>query len=323
MTCIDETSRECEIKEQVAQTSLVDIHRQVLSRLLRQQAVPLPSASVPLSQEQSIEALQRRLKNLKRKRLHLVSELERNKMSLTTLSEELGDESQSRSRYVRSEYKDNIESTMTSIDFAQRMHELRNKRRIASSHRIAGISVISCPDSLGIRMDICVHGVYVNRHYLFFQLMNRNKILRLVQHTVPQGCISEDRAIPFDDSLTTLRQFIGEVYDKCYFNAIRKDASDYLNSNESVTDLVCSNSLDSIAFILKGMHVQLEFSNLSALPTRVKVSMPKPNPPMSGQDIVSEEEEDDDDLLNTIRNAFCNNGVREAIIKVIEELDFK
>jgi hypothetical protein len=171
-------------------------------------------------------------------------------------------------------------------------------------------------------MDICVRGVYVNRHYLFFQLeQDNNKILRLVQHTVPQGCISEDRTIPFDDSLTNLRQFIGEVYDKCYFHAIRNDASDLFNSNDSVMDLVCSKSLDSIAFILKGMQVQLEYSNLSALPTRVKVSRQKPNPPISGQDIVSEEEEDDDDLLETIKNAFCNNGSREAIEKVMDELD--
>ncbi len=41
---------------------------------------------------------------------------------------------------------------------------------------------------------------------------------------------------------------------------------------------------------------------------------------MSGQDIVSDED-DDDDLLDTIKNAFCNNGTREAIQQVMEELD--
>jgi hypothetical protein len=313
---LDETLKECAVEGQNTHPSILDIHRRVLSRILGQSSQP-----VPLPNEQSIDSLRRRLNNLKRKRLYLVSELERNKLKLTTVSEELSDESRIRRCHDCGNDNNDDDDDEFSLEFAHRMHALRTRRRIAGSHRIAGISVVPCPDSslLAIRMDICVNGSYVNRHYLFFQ-HDANQKLRLVQHTLPQGCSTVDRTIQFDNSMANLRRFIGDIYDACYCHAVRQDACDFLLSHGNVSDLKCSNSLDLIVFSINGCHVQLKFSNLSALPTHVKVSRSNPNP-QSRHDIVSEDEEDD--LLNICKDAFRNYGIRDAIKKVMDELESK
>ena len=321
---LDEPSKECAVEEQYTQPSILDIHRRVLSRIFEPSLQP-----VPLPNQQSIEFLQHRLNNLKRKRLYLVSELERNKLTLTTVSEELNNESRTRrchdcgnnnnNNNDDDNHRHNNDDDELSLEFGKRMHALRTQRCIAGLHRIAGISVLPCPDEslLGIRMDICVNGSYVNRHYLFFQ-HHVDQILTLVKHTLPQGCITADRTVQLDNSMVNLRQFIGDIYDACYCHAVRQDACDFLKRSGTVLDLNCSDSLDSIHFSIRGCHVQLNYSNLSALPTHAKVSWLNPNP-QSRHDVVSEDEADD--LLDICENAFRNYGIRDAIEKVMDELE--
>jgi len=267
--------------------SIVDIHQQVLARIKPQR--PRSNAD-----ETSIETLQYRLNILKRKRVSLESELERDRVSLTTVSEELlhnhnNDEQQSVSKHPR---HTNLNDYF--IVAEQRM-ALRTKRRIAGSHRLAGISVVPCEnDVLGIRLDICVTGRYVNRHYLFFQQhLEQRKVeeqskgekeaaedeevhdnaqeepgeqhdgqsrqLKLVQHTLPQGLLASLDGRSLDLSFDTLQRYIGDAYDACYNHAVRQDAVDFLKSQGDcgIRNVECSNSLDCIVFQLQCGDTQL------------------------------------------------------------------
>ena len=340
--------------EEQQQTSLVDIHRQVLSRIV---------SFAPNSNESSVASLQHRLDTLKRKRLYLESELARKRVSLTNVSEELlHTHKNQRTRDCRG-------SNDHEFVVAERRMALRIKRRIAASHRLAGISVVPRAHDanvLGIRLDICVAGTYVNRHYLFFQQQEargqeekdkeghkdiekeeqdkqdeettrpqeeqkrQSRHFKLVQHTLPQGVlfVIEDRTVEL--SLDALQHYIGNVYDACYSHAVRQDVVDCVKSQAEAgaTEVDCNNALDCISFQLQcgdeNVRVVLHYTDsFSSLPTNVKVTRVAPasqpvNPATDSDNVVEvvSSEDEDDTILNTARTAFRTCSFREALKKI-------
>ena len=103
---------------------------------------------------------------------------------------------------------------------AEHMHTVRNQRRIAAAHRLAGVSAlplgskIDDDNVLGVRIDVCKGGSFIARYHVFFDIVmilddesnsffgrgeasdgNDSKqcfrtVFRLAQHTLPTPGVS-------------------------------------------------------------------------------------------------------------------------------------
>jgi hypothetical protein len=165
------------------------------------------------------------------------------------------------------------------LPLAQRMHSLRKRRRIVGSHRIAGISIIPCPDTnvLGIRLDIAIEGRYVAKHFLFLDIVSTVSwddesggcdtdetashalYLRLVQHTLPPGVtlptfiqrhfggtmLLLPEHVLTKSAMAIVRTMVGDIYDACYAYAIRRQGVDFLKkytaNDDATKDFVVQN----------------------------------------------------------------------------------
>jgi len=294
----DQISREVkDAKDQsLKDESLVSIHAMAIQRLLQPSMNPSSSNVDPGSNQDRIPFLEKKLSQLKNRRISLFAQLEqaRSASEQPTVLDELSrirrgnntrplEKSSGDKRTVDPSVGFDIQSNL-----AERMYSLRKRRRIIGSHRIAGISILPCPDSnvLGIRLDICVQGVYVAQHHLFFDVsilcsmeestdfqdetMQRPS-LRLAQHTVPSGVplslivdqtIGSSALIPKDDMGAVLGQVeecVGQIYDACYVYATRQNLCTFLKENTrencsnfsfAIQHLVCSDSYESFQFEL-------------------------------------------------------------------------
>mmetsp|Transcript_22004 Transcript_22004/g.32503 ORF Transcript_22004/g.32503 Transcript_22004/m.32503 type:complete len:361 (-) Transcript_22004:208-1290(-) len=210
---------------------------------------------------------------------------------------------------------------------AQRMQSLRKRRRRVGSHRVGGISILPCPadrNLLGIRLDICVQGQYTQKHVIFFDIVTlvedgkeeneKSYWLRLVRHTLPRivtlqkvidrhlgGAmlhLSEEGVVT-ENTMNTIQELVGDLYDICYAMAIRRKGVEYLQSLQHdddetseqdsirgsftfVKELIFSETLQCIIFnlILKEdareltLKVDLQYhSETAALPSYVEVSV--------------------------------------------------
>jgi hypothetical protein len=181
------------------------------------------------------------------------------------------------------------------------------------SHRIAGISILPCPDKnvLGVRMDNCHMGEYVERHFLFFDIVIQSSMelsqddeqprLRLAQHTVPSGVPLASimrqtlggltASIP-DGNLETvidqLEECVGKIYDACFIHAVRNQQCVFLRdkmrddllltTNFAIKNLVCSDSLESVQFTL--FWRRTSGSSITVMSCHVSLSF---NDPMSSK----------------------------------------
>lgn len=195
-------------------------------------------------QDEEISLLRERLSYLRKRRLQLHSEIQEAEFQrgLQPLWAELRHTSGQRTQpsFHQDSQSENESPTLSDKNLATRMYQLRKRRRIAGSHRIAGISLLPCPDpnALGVRLDVAVDGVYVAKHALFFDIAvksleeeeQKKLYLRLVQHTLPTGVplasilerhfggptLPLDQGRLTDTVLGTLQALIGEILDECY-----------------------------------------------------------------------------------------------------------
>ena len=197
-------------KEDESETSkLLDVHKAVVERLLLSNQNVQKEHKVPLM-ETEVTKLEKRLNELKEKRRKLACEVAMaNDASIgssvssstatefPTLRDELEkmrarskrkrpfehvfrDGTRTKSIVANTNDNDNddddVEQRMLrdSLErLSSDMYALRKRRKAVACHRIAGISVVPCPDDnvLGIRLDICVCGKYAARHFLFFDVV--------------------------------------------------------------------------------------------------------------------------------------------------------
>ena len=268
--------------------TLVSIHRQALQKLLLQKKKKKNDND---NDDPELSLLQERLTSLRNHRLQLTVDLQQLQFQqqLVPLSQEIKIV-RSKSRHVSDFYSPNeavvppCSSTNNDNDnnddnndndndtqqqqqqqqqqplfLAERMTSLRKRRRIVGSHRIAGISVTKDKDVLGMRLDISVEGVYVAKHFLFFDIIcsvndnnNNNNdneqllyYLRLVQHTLPlNGRLPQIIQRHFGTSflelkekeltetdMSIVRDLVGEIHDVCYAHAVRKQGVEFLKKH--------------------------------------------------------------------------------------------
>lgn len=262
-------------------SELVGIHRAVVKRLFSRTSQE--SKVSKNNKEDETKRLEKELEFLRKRRNYLRSKIDavaRGSAHLT-LAEDL--QRKNSRRRKRREFEHNmVYSSQTEkgndiedailCTLPKRMQNLRKRRKIAGSHRIAGISVIPCPDDnvLGVRLDICVRGRYVARHFLFFDLVVVTQThgggsdseeeeedspketgmlhLRLVQHTVPSevplaeivdrhlgGMLLLPDGTLNLDAMPIVQRCIGEIYDVCFVRAVRKEMRDYLTALAAAT----------------------------------------------------------------------------------------
>lgn len=263
----------------------------------------------------------------------------------------------------------NVEERKES-SLAQRMQTVRKRRRRVGSHRVGGISILPCPSDrniLGIRLDVCVQGQYTQKHVLFFDIVtlvddedqqeekdpdenlqdesNQSYWLRLVRHTLPRMItlpkviernfegpmlhLSEEGLLT-ENTMNTIQELVGDLYDICYAMAIRRKGVECLQSMERdhkksdeekwrcggifVDKLVFAESLQCINFklILKGetkehaLKVDLQYhSETAALPLYVDISV-------TGNTQAGPE----DDLIQTLTEAFRSNPISSSIFNL-------
>lgn len=281
--------------EEPTPSSLLSIHRAALSRLLSR-------TTSKRDPPDTVEGLQMQVERLKRRRTFLASEMERfeSKGLSTTLTEELEVAQDTSSAALPKQ-------TAQHADLATRMHSVRTKRRIAGSHRLAGISLLPHEDenTLGVRLDIGVNGRYVARHVAFFQIVatQDKTFLRLVQHTLPKGVVLksnmsleiQNKQIDDGTVIERLREWVGTLYDASYAYALRRAACLWLSSKNNSSDdarsiyhVTFNDTYDMISFRLvlwrqdhvpidesrraTCLDVKLSYENpLVAQPTRVKI----------------------------------------------------
>jgi hypothetical protein len=160
-----------------------------------------------------------------------------------------------------------VQEALEEQDLAVRMQQVRHFRKIAAAYRLAGISMLPCPDSenLALRFDIAVEGVFVACYHCFFDLVVRGTAtndndtshgnvpedrlhLRLVQHTLPPsvplgsilqktmggvacvGPLDNDRQWKSKEFMDRLRKCANEIYQACYCYSVRKQAVAFLKS---------------------------------------------------------------------------------------------
>ena len=174
---------------------------------------------------------------------------------------------------------------------ALRMKQIRQSRQITAAYRLAGISMLPCPDSevLALRFDIEMEGAFVACYHCFFDLVvldsddalqdddKKDMLhLRLIQHTLPSAiplgtildktmggvaCIgpyNDDSQWATGDLKGRLRKCANEIYQACYCYSVRKQNAALLESLATAGDvsffienLKCSDRLDKISFQLK------------------------------------------------------------------------
>ena len=265
---------------------LLRIHRQAL-QLLRQRT--------------TLDARTNTLQSLQRKRIRLACELEQAKQvaaSGRTVGNELRERKRRRCALDRPYFwrnnksvvvnDDSVQEVLEEQDMAVRMREIRQARKIAAAYRLAGISMLPCPDSdvLALRFDIEMEGAFVACYHCFFDLVvmeedgeDKKDMLhiRLIQHTLPSAiplgtiidktmggvaCIGpydDDSQWATGDLQKRLRQCANEIYEACYCYSGRKQTAVLLKSLASkeesssffIEGLRCSDRLDKISFHLK------------------------------------------------------------------------
>ena len=273
--------------------SLVSIHKSAIQRILQSRTLHMPNNAG----DPEILLLEQKYFRIRQQRMQLWSDLEqaRHYSEQPTVLDELShvrrqQESNRVDNHRRKRQVDPIVSNKIQENLADRMYLLRKRRRIVGSHRIAGISILPCPDKniLGIRLDICVHGEYVARHHLFFDLvthasmnqmitfekdaLHKQPFIRLAKHTVPSGIpltLIVDQTLgstplipndPIEPAIGRLEECIGQVYDACYIYAIRKQIGTFLRDNTrddfvtstfAIQQLICGDTYESFQFVLQ------------------------------------------------------------------------
>ena len=257
---LDEQGEKSTLKDE----SLVSIHTSAIQRILQSKTLYAPNNAGDLE----ILLLEQKLFRLRQRRTQLWSELEqaRNYSEHPTVRDELThirrqQVSNEIDKHRRKRPIDPIVSNTIQENLAEKMYQLRKRRRIVGSHRIAGISILPCPDKnvLGVRLDVCLHGEYVARHHLFFDVathasMNlivtsekvaqqKQPYIRLAKHTIPTGIplisiveqtLGSIPLIPYgtiEAAVGRLEECIAKVYDACYMYAIRKQIGTFLRDN--------------------------------------------------------------------------------------------
>jgi Cenp-O kinetochore centromere component len=281
---------------------LTSIHRAALQKLNLFR--PVQNNDICSDDDPEVSFLQERLTTLRKRRLQLYSNIQELQFNQTLLP--LSDEIiLMKSRCV----DDAAMATSTSrrdvpsqapptanrrkddepkVPLAQRMHSLRKRRRIVGSHRIAGISIIPCPDTnvLGIRLDVAIDGRYVAKHFLFLDIVttvswdeggdddttDNALYLRLVQHTLPPG-VTLPTIIQrhFGDTMLLLpehvltksamaivRTMVGDIHDACYANAIRRQGVDFLKKYTTNSDATKDFVVHNLKFPDTFRHVDFE-----------------------------------------------------------------
>ena len=171
---------------------------------------------------------------------------------------------------------------LTAQNMAKRLNDLRTKRRIAAAHRLAGVSALSTggdgidDNVLGAQIDICLHGNFVARYHVFFDVVmvpspfddsgdsgrdgvgtaaTTCAIVRLAQHTMPVPGVAvcpileknfgPDGTLEVVDKMETsgchdvvdkIGRSIGDFYDACHSFAMRRDACQYLRKRETLAE---------------------------------------------------------------------------------------
>ena len=284
---------------------LASIHREALRKILSR---PLKRKS----DDPELSLLQDRVVALRTRRLELYTDLQELtfRQQVMPLSQEIKIRNSSR-RATDSDSPTAQDTTKWSSEhrcggestdvppLAEQMHSLRKRRRIVGSHRIAGISIIPCPDPsvLGIRLDIAVEGCYAAKHFFFLDIVRNascddgsegdcDLYLRLVQHTLPPGVPLKGiiqrhfggSMLPLRDQVLTeadmaaVRNMAGNIYDACYANAVRKKGVAFLS--QYCDDSVANFAVHRLVFADTFRHVDFEVS-LMAHPRFVHSTGPR------------------------------------------------
>jgi hypothetical protein len=157
-----------------------------------------------------------------------------------------------------------VEEALEEQDLAVRMQHVRHIRKIAAAYRIAGISMLPCPDDevLALRFDIQVDGSFVACYHCFFDLViyednhddREEEVkedllhMRLIQHTLPPsvplasilektmggvaciGPFNNDANWEYVELMDRLRKCANEIYQACYCFNTRKQTLSLLKS---------------------------------------------------------------------------------------------
>lgn len=265
------------LRQEVDGAKLVSVHRQVLQNLLAPRSHP--------GSKQEI------LRKLRRRRMALLSQLEEKRRRMSS-GRNVGDDLRKRKRdaaeekerpylkvwsgLTRSSSKIDgngissnklVSEALDQQELAQRMRKVRHIRKLAAAYRLAGVSILPCPDKevLALRFDILVDGSFVACYHCFFDLVVKVRDseeqeddmhsddedhlhLRLVQHTLPSsiplkpilqntmggvasiGPYGDDSMWKAEELMKRLRRCANDIYQACYCYCVRKHCVAYLKS---------------------------------------------------------------------------------------------
>ena len=253
---------------------LASIHREALGKILHHRSIMKKRKS----DDPELALLQDRLAALRTRRLQLFTDLQelQFRQQLMPLSQEIKIRNSSPHATTNLGSRNEHDAALLLLSttkegnpscgggddptkvapLAERMYSLRKRRRIVGSLRIAGISIIPCPDPsvLGIRLDIAVEGRYAAKHFFFLDIVGNassddggddtdcDLYLRLVQHTLPPGIPLKGiiqrhfggSMLPLrnqeltESDMAAVRSMAGDIHDACYANAVRKEGVAFL-----------------------------------------------------------------------------------------------